>query len=82
MLRKKERFDTRPKLLDVVELLADASEPACEPWGGSVRAGALGTVVEVLEDGFYMVEFGGEGAGTPSILTLPAHSVVLHEPAP
>ena len=38
------------KLLDTVKLRSDASEPGTPPWGGTVPAGALGTIVDELSD--------------------------------
>jgi hypothetical protein len=79
MLKKKETAEHRLKLLDTVELRIDAVESGVPPFGGSVAAGTLGTVVDELRDNFYLVEFGTEKDEEPAILTLHA-SALLRRP--
>jgi len=82
MLKPKERPAEKLKLLDVVELRADVTEPGSPPWGGTVKAGSLGTIVETLRDDVYLVEFTDAGDAEPAILTLPAPLLSLRWAAP
>lgn len=82
MLKPREHPAYELKLLDMVELRADAAEPRQSPWGGSVKAGSLGTIVETLRDDVYLVEFTDGSDGEPAILTLPARLLSLHWIAP
>ena len=81
MLKKNEAPVARLKLLDVVELRYEVTEPGSPPWGGSVAAGALGTIVEELRNDVYLVEFDAEGTD-PAILTLPGQALTLNWSAP
>jgi hypothetical protein len=82
MLKPREYVAHELKLLDMVELRADTAEPRQSPWGGSVKAGSLGTIVEMLRDDVYLVEFKDASDGEPAILTVPAHLLSLHWSAP
>lgn len=81
MLQRRERQATL-KLLDVVCLRADASESVSSPWGGRVAAGSLGTIVEELDDGYFLVEFDTKDGEPGNILTLPAEALALHWASP
>ncbi|HTV69218.1 MAG TPA: DUF4926 domain-containing protein [Rhizobiaceae bacterium] len=81
MLRQREQIAERLKLLDVVELTTDATEQGSAPWGGVVKSGRRGTIVDVLPSDYYLVEFDSEQDGAPSILTLPAASLILRSRA-
>jgi hypothetical protein len=65
MMRESGRLKTRsvPKLLDVVELVAARPETG-------LKKGSLGTVVENLTGGFFLVEFCDDDGRTLSVETL------------
>ncbi|MBD2099803.1 DUF4926 domain-containing protein [Leptolyngbya sp. FACHB-261] len=59
-------------LLDMITLTADLSDQA-------VRQGQVGTVVELLSDGVFLVEFSDYKNRTYTLLPLQAHQLkVLH----
>jgi len=61
-----------PKLLDVVALLEDI------PANGLVR-GQVGTIVEILAQGVYEVEFSDDNGHSYATLALPSNQLlVLH----
>jgi hypothetical protein len=81
MLQRRERL-ARLKLLDVVRLKANASQPVSSPWGGHVAAGSLGTIVDELSDGSFLVEFDSDGNEPGNVLTLPSEALTLHWSSP
>lgn len=76
MLQRNKPLEAPPKLLDVVELRADVEEEGAAPWGGRVKAGAQGTIVEELASGIYLVEFNAD-ENEPTILTLPGDLLLV-----
>ena len=61
-----------PKLYDVVAVRRDIEEQ-------KVRAGYVGTVVEVLEEGVYLVEFSDKQGRTLLLPTLPTDALLVLE---
>ena len=62
----------KPKLYDVVAVRRDIEEQ-------KVRAGYVGTVVEVLEEGVYLVEFSDKQGRTLLLPTLPTDALLVLE---
>lgn len=57
------------ELLDVVVLLSSLPEK-------KLQQGALGTVVELFDDGFYLVEFADDQGVAYALVELPASALV------